>query len=290
MSDRPARWPLLDAVQRNRVLRLLWETISSLLANNGFEFAGHMAFTALLALFPLLIFLAALGGLVGGENAANALVGFLIRFAPKDVADTLAPPIVDVLTHRQGGFLTIGLLFSIWAASSGVDALRLTLNLAYRATERRPFWRQKLQSLLVVVASGGLVFIVALIILLGPLAWKILHLIIPLSAADQNLWILGRYLFAALLIFAITALLHRSLPAQPPTLLQALPGAVATTMLWLAVAAMFTIYINDIAHYGSTYGALAGIVVTLLFFDITALIFIFGAELNGNLLRGPERP
>ena len=52
---------------------------------------------------------------------------------------------------------------------------------------------------------------------------------------------------------------------------------------------MFTIYINDIAHYGSTYGALAGIVVTLLFFDITALIFIFGAELNGNLLRGPER-
>jgi membrane protein len=282
MSHRFVRW--LDAIWRNRVFGVLWGTIESLAANNGFEFAGHMAFTALLALFPLLIFLAALSGLVGGENAANALIDFLIRFAPRDVAETLTPPIVDVLTHRQRGFLTLGLLFAIWAASSGVDALRLTLNLAYRSKEQRPFWRQKLQSLLVVLASGGLVFVVALTILLGPLAWKVLQILFPLSIAEQGLWILGRYLFAALLIFAITALLHRCLPAQPPTLRQIVPGALATTVLWLAIAAMFTIYINDVAHYGSTYGTLAGIVVTLLFFDITALIFIFGAELNAKLL------
>jgi membrane protein len=286
-TGRMSRWlgRCVDAIWRNRLFRVLWDAIESLVANNGFELAGHMAFTALLALFPLLIFLAALSGLVGGENAANALIGFLIRFAPKTVADTLAPPIVDVLTHRQGGFLTFGLLFAIWAASSGVDAVRLTLNLAYRSKEQRPFWWLKLQSLLVVLASGGLVIVVALTILLGPLAWKVLHILFPLSIADQGLWILGRYVLAALLIFAITVLLHRCLPAQPPTLRQIVPGALATTLLWLAVAAMFTIYINDIAHYGSTYGTLAGIVVTLLFFDITALIFIFGAELNATLLR-----
>ena len=136
-----------------------------------------------------------------------------------------------------------------------------------------------------VLASGGLVFVVALTILLGPLAWKVLQILFPEEVGDQVLWILARYILAALLIFVITALLHRFLPAEPPTLRQAMPGALATTVLWLAVAAAFTIYINDIAHYGSTYGALAGIVVTLLFFDITALIFIFGAELNANLLR-----
>jgi membrane protein len=275
----------VDIVWRNRAFRLLWDTGESLVADNGFELAGHMAFTALLALFPLLIFLAALSALVGGEDAANALVGFLIRFAPKDVADTLSPSIVDVLTHRQSGFLTFGLLIAIWAASSGVDALRLALNMAYRSKERRSFWWQKLQSLLVVLASGGLVFVVGLTILLGPLAWRVLHLVFPLSSSDQTLWILGRYVFAALLIFAITSLLHRWLPAEPPTFRQLLPGALTTTLVWLAVAAIFTIYINDMAHYGATYGTLAGIVVTLLFFDITALIFIFGAELNATLLR-----
>lgn len=275
----------VDIVWRNRAFRLLWDTGESLAADNGFELAGHMAFTALLALFPLLIFLAALSALVGGEDAANALVVFLIRFAPKDVADTLSPSIVDVLTHRQSGFLTFGLLVAIWAASSGVDALRLALNMAYRSKEQRPFWWQKLQSLLVVLASGGLVFVVGLTILLGPLAWRVLHLMFPLSSSDQTLWILGRYVFAALLIFAITTLLHHWLPAQPPTFRQILPGALTTTLVWLAVAAIFTLYINDMAHYGATYGTLAGIVVTLLFFDITALIFIFGAELNATLLR-----
>ena len=157
--------------------------------------------------------------------------------------------------------------------------------MAYRSKERRSFWWQKLQSLLVVLASGGLVFVVGLTILLGPLAWRVLHLVFPLSSSDQTLWILGRYVFAALLIFAITSLLHRWLPAEPPTFRQLLPGALTTTLVWLAVAAIFTIYINDMAHYGATYGTLAGIVVTLLFFDITALIFIFGAELNATLLR-----
>jgi membrane protein len=275
----------VDIVWHNRAFRLLWDTGESLVADNGFELAGHMAFTALLALFPLLIFLAALSALIGGEDAANALVSFLIRFAPRDVADTLSPSIVDVLTHRQSGFLTFGLLIAIWAASSGVDALRLALNMAYRSKERRSFWWQKLQSLLVVLASGGLVFVVGLTILLGPLAWRVLHLVFPLSSSDQTLWILGRYVFAALLIFAITTLLHHWLPAQPPTFRQILPGALTTTLVWLAVAAIFTLYINDMAHYGATYGTLAGIVVTLLFFDITALIFIFGAELNATLLR-----
>ena len=207
------------------------------------------------------------------------------------MADTLSPSIVDVLTHRQSGFLTFGLLVAIWAASSGVDALRLALNMAYRSKERRSFWWQKLQSLLVVLASGGLVFVVGLTILLGPLAWRVLHLMFPLSSSDQTLWILGRYVFAALLIFAITTLLHHWLPAQPPTFRQILPGALTTTLVWLAVAAIFTLYINDMAHYGATYGTLAGIVVTLLFFDITALIFIFGAELNATLLRrSPPAP
>jgi membrane protein len=72
---------------------------------------------------------------------------------------------------------------------------------------------------------------------------------------------------------------------KPPSLQQIVPGAIATSILWLSAAGLFTIYISSLTNYGSTYGKLGGIVVTLLFFDITALIFIFGAELNASLCR-----
>jgi membrane protein len=266
------------------VVSILWDTVRGMLAHDGVEMAGYMAFTALLALFPFLIFLAALGGLVSGYDTANTLIDFLVRFAPKDVAQTLSPTIVEVTTHRRGGFLTISLVFAIWVASGAVDALRLTLNRAYEFHEHRPVWLQKLQSIFFVLIGGSSVFVVALLILLGPLIWKVIQWFVPLSVTEQQ-WIVARYALGALVIAAVTMLLHRFLPVRTPSWRQILPGVLTGSVLWLIAAGLFTVYLSEFANYGSTYGALAGVVVTLLFFDLTALIFIFSAELNAALCR-----
>jgi len=79
--------------------------------------------------------------------------------------------------------------------------------------------------------------------------------------------------------------LHLVLPMKPPRLLQVLPGAVATSILWLSAAGLFTVYVSTLTNYDSTYGKLGGIVATLLFFDVTALIFIFGGKLSASLCR-----
>jgi membrane protein len=193
--------------------------------------------------------------------------------------------IIEVLSQPRGGLLTIGLLFTIWAASSGVDALRLSLNRAYSITEERSILRLKLQSILFVLVGGSFIFVVALVILLGPILWHIARTLFSLSMNDEQTWILGRYALGAVLICFTTGMLHLVLPMKRPRLLQVLTGAVATSILWLSAAGLFTIYISTLTSYGSTYGKLGGIVVTLLFFDVTALIFIFGAELNASLCR-----
>jgi len=259
--------------------------MKGLLRNDGFELAGYIAFNALLALFPFVIFLFALSGLVSSYDTAGVVLEFLFRLAPRNVADTLAPAIVEVLSQPRGGLLTIGLLFAIWAASSGVDALRLSLNRAYAITEERSIWKLKLQSILFVLVGGSFIFVVALFIVLGPILWHVARSLFPLSVDDEQTWIVGRYVLGAVLIGFATSMLHLFLPMKPPRLLQTLPGAAATSILWLTAAALFTVYISTLTNYGSTYGKLGGIVVTLLFFDITALIFIFGAELNASICR-----
>lgn len=277
----------LHALRRNSLVAVLWDTVRTMLVHDGMEMAGYMSFIALLALFPFLIFMAALSGAVSGYDTASTLIDFLVRFAPKDVAQTLSPIILDVTTHRRGGFLTVSLVFSVWVASSAVDALRLTLNRAYEFHEHRPFWLQKLQSLFFVVIGGSSVFVVALLILLGPLMWKVLQWFVPVTVREQQ-WIVARYALGAVVIAGVTMLLHRFLPVRTPSWRQILPGALGTTALWLLVTGLFTAYLTEFANYGSTYGALAGVVVTLLFFDVTALIFIFGAELNAVLCRAED--
>ena len=272
-----------------RVIRVLWRAGGSLLAHDGIELAGHLAFTALLALFPFLVFLAALGNLVSDPEVIRTALDFLFRFAPADVAQTLSAPIVDVLSHRPHGFLTVSLLFAVWAASSGVDALRLALNRAYRFDDPRSVVRLKLLSILAVLIGGSFVFVAALFLVVGPFLWQLLRWIFPPLVDDQRLWSLSIYGLQILFTTAITAALHRWLPARPPKWREILPGAIVTSLLLLVLAGVFAYYLTGVASYGATYGALASVLVTLLFFDFTALIFIFGAELNTSLVRAAER-
>ena len=193
---------------------IVWEAMKGVLRNDGFELSGYIAFNALLALFPFLIFLFALSGLVSSYDTAGMVLEFLFRLAPKNVGDTLAPVIVEVLSRPRGGLLTIGLLFAIWAASSGVDALRLSLNRAYSITEERSIWRLKLQSILFVLVGGSFIFVAALVILLGPILWHVARSLFSLSTNDEQTWILGRYALGAVLICFTTGMLHLFLPMK----------------------------------------------------------------------------
>jgi membrane protein len=256
-----------------------------LVKHEGFELSGYIAFTALLALFPFLIFLTALAGFLGDAASADRVISTLFELAPPEVAQVLAPILRDVLTQQHGGLLTLSIVFALWTASSGVEALRTLLNRCYEVSETRAFWQTRPVSIVIVVGGAGLALVLSLALVLGPVIWKVATDFMPLSDAWFLPWIAIRYGIAAVLVSGCLVGLHRILPNCHQPMRRVWPGAAMTALLWLASAALFSLYVDNFASYSVTYGSLGGVIMTLMFFYFSAVIFGFGAELNAALAR-----
>ncbi len=283
------RRPLWRRVTR-RTGVVLWRAIKAFVAHDGLELSGHMAFTAILALFPFLIFLTALAGFIGDAGMAERFVSFMFEFGPPTVAEVLTPVVRDVLTQQRGDILTVGIILALWTASSGVEALRLLLNRSYGVIEDRPIWKLRLQSALLVLVGAIFALLISVLIVLGPLIWHMLERFSVVSPFKDDLWFMARYGFALIMLVVGLSALHRLLPRRRKPMAQLWPGVIFTCVAWLLVAAAFSIYVTKLATYSVTYGSLGGVIATLIFFYVTAIIFAFGAELNGALFPAPRDP
>ena len=257
--------------------RATWRLV---MTDEGLVLSGYIAFTAFFSLFPFLIFLAALAGFLGTRDTAHELIEAMFRFMPADVAETLAPAVRQVLGSRQGGLLTFGILATLWFASNGVEALRAGLNRAYRVTEERAIWWLRLQSIALVIGGSLIIFFLSLVVILGPLVWRVLGPDIDQLLETRLVFGTARYFVAALLLLGSLLLLHRWLPNTRQAFARVLPGVCATTVLWLLGAGLFSWYVGHLADYAVFYGSLGGVAITLMFFYISAILFIFGAEIN----------
>jgi len=265
------------------VARLVGDAGMQLVKHEGFELSGYIAFTAILALFPFLIFLTALAGFIGDAGSADRVITTVFELSPQDIAQVLAPILKDVLTQQHGGLLTVSILFALWTASSGVEALRTLLNRCYDVRETRPIWRTRPESMAIVIVGAGLALILSVLLVLGPVIWKVVTQYVPVDGGWFLPWVLLRYGFAAVVVAICLVGLHRLLPNCHQPLHRVWPGAATTALLWLATAALFSVYVDHFASYSVTYGSLGGVVMTLMFFYISAIIFAFGAELNACL-------
>jgi len=265
--------------------RAVRDSCLCLLEHEGFELSGYIAFTAILALFPFLIFLTALAGFMGDAASADRVIAGLFAFAPRDVAEVIAPIVRAVLTQQHGGLLTLSILFALWTASSGVEALRTLLNRCYAVPETRAIWHTRPLSIVIVVGGAGLALVLSLVLVLGPVLWRLINQLVPISGAWFVPWVVLRYGVAAVIVAGCLVGLHRLLPNCSQPVRRVWPGAAVTALLWLGSAALFSIYVDNFTSYSVTYGSLGGIVMTLMFFYFSAIIFAFGAELNAALAR-----
>lgn len=266
-----------------RFLRLSWRATMRTINHDGLEMAGHMSFTAFTSLFPFLIFLAALAGYLGSSEAAAQITDLMFRFTPDDVASTLAPAVNEVMSNRSGSLVTFSIVVTLWVASNGIETLRLALTRAYEITEWRSLWLRRVQSIVFVVVGAGFVFVISFGILVGPIVWQILEQILGLGGQAWLAWLIGRYAFAGSLLFIGLVALHHWLPHHQWSFAAVLPGIFLTLLLWLISATGFSFYLGNIADYTVMYGSLGGVVITLFFFYITAVLFIWGAEFNAVL-------
>lgn len=269
----------------NRIAAALARALINFIVDDGGMRAGHIAFSSLFAMFPFLIFLSALAGFVGSPDAVQHFLALALRHAPPEVVETLQPVIGEVLSTRNGNLLTLSLLFSLWVASSGIEAMRMAINRAYGVTRLRPFWKRRLQNLIFVVGGAGIILVVMAALVLGPLLLRYLAISDEVPDILVPIWTIIQYALSLVALVFVIGTFYRWLPNLSHSWRQVLPGATLAAVLWLGAAYGFSLYLRNLGAYTVTYGSLGGIVLCLAFFFVTAATFIYGAEFNAVLFR-----
>jgi membrane protein len=252
--------------------------------------AGSLAFSSVLAMFPLLILLSAAAGFVGEPGDAAALVERVIGYAPQVVRDAMQPVIQQVLAQRNQALLTIGVLATLWTASSGMQAVRSALNRAYGIERGLPFWKARIKSTLFTVIVGAGVLAVFSSVVVMPYVWALLEQ--SVGAGQDTVWLRNsvRYGSAYLVLTVLYALLYGWLPDIRQRLSTVMPGALMGAALWVGAAATLSYTLRTAGKLALLYGSFAGVVATLVFLYISATTLIFGAEINGVLREKAEEP
>ncbi|MDB5750641.1 MAG: hypothetical protein JWP65_1062 [Ramlibacter sp.] len=264
-------------------LRVLLLAVRNYVLHQSANQAGSLAFSAVLALFPLLILLSASAGFAGRPGEAAALAGRVISYAPQVVRDAMQPVIDQVLAQRSQALLAIGVLATLWAASSGMQAVRSALNRAYGIERGLPFWKARIKVTLFTIVVGLGVLAAFSSVVIMPYVWQLLEA--NANAGRDTLWLHNgvRYGSAFLVLMVLYALLYGWLPDIPQRLYTVLPGAVVGAALWVAAATTLSYTLRSTGKLALIYGSFAGVVATLVFLYISATTLIFGAEINGVL-------
>lgn len=265
-------WRVPLAVLREATLRL-W-------SDDAFGLAGNVAFRAVLAIFPFLIFTSSLTAFIGDRMMAEALIDFLVAIVPPALVGPIVQEVDEVMTTPRGGILSLGILLTIWFAVGGVDGVRVGLNRAYGIRETRSTAvLYSVQVAMVILASMVLV-LVGYLLVLAPRAGSMLHALMPSFDPNSVTVNLIRYPASAVILTAALFVAHLILPARRTRFSNIWPGVVFTVTSWIILTAAFSFYLSSFATYGSYYAGLAGIVAALYFMYLAALVLIFGGELN----------
>lgn len=271
-----------------RLRRIGWQTYYHFQKDNAWVLAGHIAYMGLFALFPFLIFLLALAGFLGQTETAASSIELAMELLPPDVAAALRPAVDGVIQAPHAGLMTFSILVTLWAASSGLETLRHALNLAYDVADPPAFWRTRLESLLLTVVAAAVAILVMVLLVVIPLAMDAVRFLLARADLQVDLYSGARESAGFLLLLGLLMLLYRVLPNVRLRPREVIPGAVVAWVLWLLAVWGYTVYLRFVPSYSITYGSLGGIVVTLFFFYISAILFILGAEVNSVLKRRRE--
>lgn len=249
-----------------------------------FDQGAQLAFYFLMALFPLLIFLISIAGLLAsGLGLDTQLVHWLTQTMPHS-ASGVVQHVVQQTTHRAGsGKLSFGVVFSLYSASTGMVAVITGLNAAFSAPERS--WiRQRFTALWLTIAMGILMLLAVGIILFGSAILRWLGGRVGLSGSAGLLWQIVQWPLAVFMVILAFAIVYRYAPNKPkPFWKWVTPGAVIGVLLWLAASFGFRVYLMYFNSYASTYGSLGAVIVLMMWFYVTAVAILLGGEIDAQV-------
>jgi membrane protein len=270
---------------------VLRRTVREFISDGGTDLAAALTYYSVLAIFPGMIALLALVGLVGqADESIDLILEILKPLVSPDRYSSIQEALPDLASTQGVGLaLVVGLLGALWAASGYVGAFSRAMNRIYEVAEGRPFWRLRPMQIFVTVATVVLCAVALVIMIVsGPVAESVGNAI----GVGDNLvvvWGYAKWPVLAVVVMVIVALLYYATPNVDFTRFRVISvGAFVAILMWLVASIGFAFYVANFGSYDKTYGSVAGVVIALLWLWITNLALLFGAELDAELERGRQ--
>ncbi len=260
--------------------------------DNLTDWAAALTYYAVLSLFPALIALLSIVGLVADPATVTRVITETVsEIGPATAAETFSGPINDITSNETAaGFaLIFGLAGALWTASGYVGAFMRASNAIYEIEEGRPFWKLRPLQILVTLVMVLLLAIVVLgLVVSGPLA-EALGSALGIGDTAVTIFQYAKWPVLILMVMTMLALLYYASPnAKLPGFKWISPGSVVAVVIWILASVAFAFYVANFGNYQKTYGTLGGVVSFLVWMWITNLAVLFGAELNAELERSRE--
>lgn len=255
------------------------------------DLAAALTYYSVLSIFPAMLALISLLGVIGeSEATADAVIDLLRQAGQDQAADLLADPIRDMAQSQAAGVtLAFGLALALYAASNYVNAFGRAMNRIYQIDEGRPFWKLRPQMLAVTIILVLIAAIIMLgLVLSGDVAATIGSLV-GLADESVQLWNIAKWPVILVLVVLAVAILYYATPnIQQPRFRWISLGAFVAITVWIVATLGFGFYVSTFGNYQRTYGSLAGVIVFLLWLWLTNLALLFGAEVDAEVERSRQ--
>ena len=262
---------------------LLSRTVKAFVEDNGLGLAAQLAYYLFFSLFPAILVGIAFASFFSLESFFERIVGTLQDVVPPDVVTIIQDQIQQISHGKNGGVLTFGLLVAVWSSSAAMMGLIGALNHAYDIRDSRPWWKVRALALALTLTLAAVALAAFALVLVGPTLADSVARAGGFGPVFAGAWRILHWPVVVALVALAAAIVYYCAPDAEQTWVWVTPGSLLTTVLWLCASLGFRYYVVRFGTYTETYGAIGGVMVLLLWFYLSGLVMILGAELNAEI-------
>ncbi len=263
-------------------MRSLGRSIKNFTNDDMLVYAAALSYQLFFSLFPFVIFLLALLGVLNLTSFFDWLIKQSQTVLPGQASGMVQNIVGQIRGQAASGALSLGAVLALWSASSAVRMAMHALNVAYKV-EDRAAWKKFPLSLIYTALLAVLLIAAAVLMLIGPQLATWVAQQVGMGSVFATVWTWARIPVAVVLLMLVAALVYYLFPNTDQPFRFVTPGAVLAVIVWVLASLGFSWYVANFASYNATYGALAAVIVLLFYFFISAAILLFGAELNSEV-------
>jgi len=261
---------------------ILKRTFKEMLDDNCLGLAAQLAYYFFLSLFPALLVVVTLTSFFPFQ-LLDKILDWFAGFTPPDVLNIVRAQILQIRNSGNTGLLTFGILGALWSSSSAMSAIVDTLNRAYGVKETRRWWQTQTLSVVLTIILSLFVLVSLTLVLAGPVIAEHIAARVGLGPVFAWTWTILQWPVVFLLISEGFAIVYYFAPDAEQRWRWVMPGAYIGTLLWLGISIGFRFYIVHFSDFNKMYGSIGAVIVLLLWFYLSGLVLLFGAELNSEL-------